>query len=207
MHSLEAPPTTRMARFADWLGVHAPGIHRVVRPPWRALKRKLGRPGYWQSRLNYAYYAEAIRSARERVPGGGSVLDVGSHETELLQRLDWFQRRVALDRRYVPPQPGIEMVRADFMGWDPEGSFDLVLCLQVLEHVADPSAFARKLLSCGRTVIVSVPYRWPVDRSPGHLNDPVDELKLRAWAGRDPLESKVVANGGERLLAVYAGDA
>jgi hypothetical protein len=56
-------------------------------------------------------------------------------------------------------------------------------------------------------VIVSVPYRWGEDGMFAyHDQDPVDEAKLRSWAGRDPVESAVVDDGHSRLLAVYRRD-
>jgi 2-polyprenyl-3-methyl-5-hydroxy-6-metoxy-1,4-benzoquinol methylase len=84
----------------------------------------------------------------------------------------------------VPRQRGIERVSADFLAYRPPLRFDLVLCLQVLEHLQDPETFARKLLDSGRIVIMSVPYQWPAGRNPRHLQDPVSEAKLIGWAGR-----------------------
>jgi hypothetical protein len=89
------------------------------------------------------------------------------------------------------------------MEYTPTNHFDLVLCLQVLEHVEDPAAFASKLFRTGRIVIVSVPYKWAPDRAPGHRHDPVDEEKLRQWTGREPVATRVVADGAARLIAVY----
>jgi Methionine biosynthesis protein MetW len=141
--------------------------------------------------------------AREYVPEGGRVIDVGSHETELLEQLDWFRSRVALDIQWVFPRRGIEAVLADFREYEPDGVYDLVLCLQVLEHVPQPQPFARKLLRTGRTVIISVPYRWPADDWESHVHDPVDEAKLREWVGADPVETSIVDDGKRRLVAVY----
>ena len=82
-----------------------------------------------------------------------------------------------------------------------------MLCLQVLEHLEDPETFARKLFESGRSVIVSVPYRWPAGLRPGHVQDPVDEAKLIGWTGRTPVETCVVRNGRDRLIAVFHGAA
>jgi len=73
----------------------------------------------------------------------------------------------------------------DFLALDIAERFDLGLCLQVLEHIQDVSAFARKLLATAPHLIVSVPYRW--EKGPDdHLHDPVDLAKLSAWFGRQP---------------------
>jgi len=163
--------------------------------------------GYWASRRHFRYYREVVRLAREHVPAGGSVIDVGAHETELLERLDWFERRVALDIHHVPPRPGIEAVVADFDEFEPNGRFDLALCLQVLEHLDRPEPFASKLVDAGRTAIISVPHRWAPWVTEEHVQDPVDERKLRRWTARKPIETSIVEDlGMERLIAVYRDD-
>ena len=65
-------------------------------------------------------------------------------------------------------------------------------CLQVLEHIPDPTAFARKLFECGQVVIVSVPYRWEAGACSEHIHDPVDERKLREWLGGDWAERTIL---------------
>jgi len=189
----------------NWLGRRHPRLYRLARLPWRRLTRLLGVPTYWDRRSHYRYYAEVVRLAREHVPDGGRVLDVGAYEAELLRQLDWFDERLALDLRYIMPRQGVKTLVADFRRYEPDGRYDLVLCLQVLEHLRDPDEIARKLLRTGRTVIVSVPYMWGPGGRGGHLHDPVDEAKLRLWTDRDPDESLIVDDDGRRrLIAVYA---
>ncbi|MGH2961616.1 MAG: class I SAM-dependent methyltransferase [Solirubrobacterales bacterium] len=164
--------------------------------------------GYWATRRDFAYYREVVHLARGHAPAGGAVLDVGANETEVLERLDWFGRRVAVDVREIPSRPGVEAIVADFEEFEPDAPFDLVLCLQVLEHIPDPAPFARRLLDCARIAIVSVPYRWPGWVTDEHLHDPVDAAKLRRWTARDPIAAKVVEDlGMERLISVYGESA
>jgi hypothetical protein len=159
---------------------------------------------YWGERREFRYYGEVVRLAREHAPNGGSVLDVGANETEVLERLEWFERRVALDVNEIPPRAGVETVAADFNYFEPAERFDLVLCLQVLEHLDRPRPFARKLLAAGRTTIISVPHEWPGWVTEEHVHDPVDESKLRAWTGYDPTETAIIEDVGmERLIAAY----
>ena len=54
---------------------------------------------------------------------------------------------------------------------------------------------------------MSVPYEWPAGRYPGHVQDPVSEAKLVGWMGRVPVETRVVRNGAERLIAVFPSSA
>jgi 2-polyprenyl-3-methyl-5-hydroxy-6-metoxy-1,4-benzoquinol methylase len=164
----------------------------------------IGAPSYWDTRRDLRYYREVVQLARAHVPAGGSVLDVGANETEVLERLDWFERRVALDADEIPERAGVEIVVGDFNEFEPEAEFDLVLCLQVLEHLDRPAPFARKLLAAGGTAIISVPHEWPGWVTEEHVQDPVDESKLRGWTGRDPIETSIVEDlGMERLIAVY----
>ena len=159
---------------------------------------------YWDTRREFGYYDEVVRLSRKHAGDGVAALDVGAHETRVLQRLDWFERRVALDAARVEPGPGVEAVVADFREFEPGGGFDLVLCLQVLEHLERPEPFARKLLATAPTAIVSVPHRWPPWTTDEHLHDPVDARKLQTWTGHDPAETAIVEDlGMERLIAVY----
>ena len=192
----------RVAPLVYWLARVSPALFRVARPPWQMLKRALRLNPGAEKRRAMRYYAEAVRLARAYEPDGRSALDVGAHDT-VLSRLPSFRRRVALDLKYVPPLAGIEVVLLDFMQYEPPIYFDLVLCLEVLEHLDDPRAFAAKLLRTGRTVIVSVPYKWPHGACPGHKQDPVDERKLESWTQCEPLETSIVDDGSERLFAVY----
>ncbi len=186
------------------LAQRAPLVYRFVRPPWLLLKRFLGIADYWERRRHLVYYQEVLRLAKKYVPRGDSALDVGANKADLLSELDWFHRRVALDLMYPPRRRGIERIMMDFMEYRPDITFDLVLCLQTLEHIEDPAPFARKLLKTGETVIISVPYKWPRGHYEPHVQDPVDEAKLLAWTGRQPDETRVVSNGKERLIAVYS---
>ena len=55
-------------------------------------------------------------------------------------------------------------------------------------------------------MIISVPYRWPKGKCAPHLQDPVDEAKLRSWVGRDWTEGCIADDGMKRFVAVYEGD-
>ena len=204
-------PSQVLHAIGEGLRRRSPRIYRFVKPAWHraeaCVRRLLAKPGYWEQRRDYAYYKEVVRFARLYVPKGRSVIDVGAGQTQVLRELDWFDRRVSLDVTYRPSQRGIERIEADFMTYRANDTFDLVLCLQVLEHLAEPGPFARKLLSLGRTTIISVPYRWPAGQYPPHVQDPVDEASLENWTGRKPTAVSIVEDeGSERLIAVYADE-
>lgn len=193
----------RVERLARWIAHTSPVLHRIAQPSWRYLKRVLPMADPSKERRSFKYYDEVVQLAKMYVPSGGQVIDIGSGLSEILQRLPWFDRRVALDRSYAPRHRGIETVLTDFLAYEPDTTFDLVLCLEVLEHLDAPSAFAQKLLRTGRTAIVSVPYKWPKGACATHVQDPVDEGLLEQWMQRQPTTTRIVADGMERLVAVY----
>lgn len=176
------------------------GLRKLIKTIRKALRRRT----YWRRRRDYLYYREVIRLAKQNVPLGGRVIDVGAHETRILSELSWFERRVALDVKSIPPQRGIERIHANFLTHEVDAPYDLVLCLQVLEHLRDPEPFARRLFSTGSTVIISVPFKWPEGKCRWHVQDPIDRAKLRSWTGRKPTESIVVRDPNARLIAVYS---
>lgn len=174
----------------------------------RTLRRLLGRDKlnpYWESRKAFRYYAEVIRMARTYAKHANSVLDVGPHDTPFVAELTWIRQKTAIDLYHLPQIKGVHGLRGDFLQFEPATRFDLVLCLQVLEHLDDPTPFARKLLQTGTTVIVSVPYMWPKGFCEWHVQDPVNETKILTWMGREWLEHSIVEDGDglRRLVAVY----
>jgi len=148
-----------------------------------------------------AYYAVAHDLVMRLQPS--SVLDVGGRQSPLLSTLPPSISRTCLDIERLPRlDPGIRFVHADFATWSPDTTYDVVTCLEVLQHVDDPAAFAQKLFTVGRTVLLSVPFRLPRGMNPGrHPN--LDETTLQRWTGRRPTAVQLVRDGFDRLLAVY----
>ena len=167
------------------------------------LERK--RDQSWDNRRHYLYYRKVHAYAQTFAPDAQSVLDVGSRDSEYLLDFDWVPQKTALDREKVYEHPEVESILADFMEHDFDRQFDLVLCLQVLEHLHDPESFAQRLLSLGRVVIISVPYRWPkVSTTTNHVQDPIDEKKVRLWMRKDPVYScRVKDRSSKRWIGVY----
>jgi len=141
---------------------------------------------YWHSRKDLLYY-EVVRIIVQRISRGAStMIDVGSGGCPYL---DWFthvKTRVSLDLDNPYSGDGILPIRTDFLSWTPDQQYDVVLCLQVLEHILDARAFAQHLLNSGKVIVATVPYKWPENHSKLHVHDPVDEEKLLACFGREP---------------------
>lgn len=161
---------------------------------------------YWDRRKDFLYYQVVRILALGLAEGAESVLDVGSHGSPYL---DWFEDvpvRTSLDLEEPYRGEGVTSVVGDFLAWQPDRRYDLVLCLQVLEHVTDARSFARKLLESGRVVVISVPYRWRPGKSKNHVQDPVTMKKIVGWFGRRPNHAHLVvepAMGTERIVCVF----
>jgi hypothetical protein len=166
---------------------------------------------YWQSREN-ARYLRAVRAlvnrsiAEDRVE---SILDVGSNGCGYLEWFPDVPCRVSLDIDNPYASDRVEAIKADFFAYEATRRFDLVLCLQVLEHIPQAAQFARRLLAAtGRQLVVSVPYKWPRGRCEWHVHDPVDEDKMLSWFGREPDYQTIVREkiwyGKARLVCCYA---
>lgn len=159
---------------------------------------------YFEQRRQFQYYQKVIELAKRYCPSAESVIDIGAKDARFVQWLDWIPSKTALDRNPMAEVEGVTNCQVDFCEFHPERKYDLALCLQVLEHLGNPELFAQKLLTIGKTLIVSVPYKWPDGLSKWHCQDPVDEFKLYRWVDRHPVEIAVVKDQGlERLISVY----
>lgn len=170
-------------------------------------RRGKRKPGwYWERRKRSIYMFAAKQICARQCANPGSVIDIGSNGTPTLEwHRETAARLVSLDLRRPYVADGVESLTCDFLEYDPESRFDLVTCFQVLEHVPDPAAFARKLIQIGEVAIVSVPYKWKKGKCRFHLHDPVDEQKMKRWFGREPDYAYVARelNSVGRLIHVY----
>lgn len=179
--------------------------------PSSAVPDEAAESTYWLQRRHQRYYKQMFKWVRRYGRHAESVLDVGSNNCEYTNWLDWIPYRERVDRARLFPLPGVVNTQKDFMEYEPGRVFDVVICMQVIEHLADPAPFCRKLLATGKMVLISVPYQWPPGTQPDHVHDPVDEAKLLNWAGRPWLTHIIVSEGrlknSSRLMALFAGDA
>lgn len=168
----------------------------------RTQKRK-----YWRSRADLLYYRAVFQVVCGIGADARSIIDVGSADTRYVSWFDWIDRKVQLNLAFPNKAgvPGVERIEADFLHWEPAETFDLALCLQVLEHVAEPRAFCEKLKRLASGLVVSVPYNWKAGKTKGHVHDPVDEQKLLNWMDIEPNYKLIVREpfGPARLIAYY----
>lgn len=192
-----------LGRMGQFLKKHLPTLYDFLKRPGQK------KQGYYDQRQDLTYYDVVRELAYKYGKDKKSIIDIGSADTPLLENLSWFGRRVAIDKKILPkPGGNITCIQADFASYPFQEGFDVALCLQVLEHLADPAVFFKKIMDLCDIAIVSVPYQWPAGMCKWHLQDPVDEKKLKVWTGREPLETRIVQDRkNRRLIAVYGGSA
>lgn len=169
------------------------------------------RSAYWEKRKASLYYQVVYQFVSVVGDAAQSILDVGSAGTEYINWFDWIPNRTQLNRGFgnAAAPEGIERITADFFDWEPPHRYDVVLCMQVLEHIVEAEKFCDRLKKAGRRLVISVPYKWRAGAHENHVNDPVDREKLRGWMGRRPNHSKVVNEpfGPSRYVCYYDLDA
>lgn len=162
---------------------------------------------YWSNRKDHIYLS-AAKSMCLKFSNLKRVIDVGSRGTPILEWFGTVNHRVSIDLFSPYVADGVQSIKGDFMEFDDQNNFDLLLCLQVLEHLEAPKIFAKKILKTARFSIISVPYKWKKGWCNEHLQDPVDENKLYEWFEKLPLETYLASeiNGTQRLVHLYEGD-
>jgi hypothetical protein len=161
---------------------------------------------YWNDRKHMLYYKALFQMISVVGYDARSLIDVGSSSAEYITWFGWIERRVQLNKgSFKGTLPGIERINADFFEWTPDDTYDVTLCSQVLEHVRDPRRFCDRLKSISRRLVISVPYNWRAGGTPGHVQDPVDEVKVRSWMGLKPNHQAIIREpfGPARYIAYY----
>ena len=164
---------------------------------------------------------------RLRALSVSSVLEIGCASNAFVGRMTWMAKKTCVAPYHAgyanadgrngsgtigaASDDGVEYVGADFATWRVERAYDFCVCMQVLEHVDDPTKFFRKMLDprvCRRAVLVSVPYKWgDCGEKCSHRWHGIDEDVVGAWSGvREPAQTTVIREreGTARLIVVYA---
>jgi len=80
------------------------------------------------------------------------------------------------------------------MEYEPEKTFDLLLCNQVIEHVENPAAFMKKMIETATISIISAPYDWPdCGEQCGHVTNNITPEMFAEWSSPyTPVVSEVI---------------
>ena len=162
--------------------------------------------GYYNSRKEFNYYKKIVEIVND-ISDVSSIIDIGGRKSPVLEKLDSSIYKSSLDVTSILPylkDPDVVYIKADFFTWTPDQNYDVVLCLQVLEHLDNPKEFALKLFSTGKIVIISLPYKWRKGFCNCHVQDPVDENKIKEWTQREPSSTYFVTDlKADRIICVY----
>jgi len=150
---------------------------------------------YWNKRKNMQYYKKVTEIINDLKPK--SLIDIGNGGCPYIS-CEHSEDTVTLDIENACKSEKIRSIVVDFMEWEKDKDYELVVCSQVLEHIHDAKSFAEKLFTIGKSVLISVPYKWPSGTELEHIHDPVDEEKIRSWTGRDPDKSWIVTENVRR---------
>ena len=102
--------------------------------------------------------------ALEVGPGAGGYLQVLADNADAVVAADIEETYLQQARKLAATNPKLSCVKDDITRTQlPEESFDLLLCTEVIEHIADSEAALRglhRLLAVGGTLILSTPQRY-----------------------------------------------
>lgn len=205
LRALRGIPGRRADQVARFLAAFQENKDRVQALRTRPNNEKL--EAYWDQRKDFVY-VNVIRQILAIVGiSARTVVDVGSNSTPMLE---FFPKGEGLKRYSVDPgspyvADNVISVREDFIQWEADEAIDVITCFQVMEHVPDPTTFAKRLLELGEVCIVSVPYHEPAGASPSHIHSMISEETISKWFGKK-LNFTYIArelDGVERIIAVF----
>lgn len=98
---------------------------------------------------------------------------------------------------------GIDFLQLDVLNYELPFNYDLLICLQMLEHFDNPKSIVERLWAKAKNKIFSVPYNW--GPSPGHIQDYITEEVFFSWFPRRQDEYVIIKenSGNERIIGVW----
>lgn len=142
--------------------------------------------GYYANRQYKEYYSVVRRivaelQAKEQLD---SILDVGPADVPLVTEFGISDCTV-LEPQFARLFDGCEWLRGDVCSFDFGRKFDVVLCLQCLEHILDIDAACANLFkSAAKYLVVSLPWQWGKGWEKGHIHDPVTMAWIEQHLGK-----------------------
>ena len=156
---------------------------------------------YKEKVKDYKYYKLVKKLIKILSGNNKTILDIGSANIDLMSEYS-FSERVSVSLDGAINNDKIVGYQMDFFDFNVKKKFDIVTCLQVVEHIEDAKAFVQKILNSGKVCILSVPYKWEKDSCKYHVQDPIDENKIYGWTNTKSVFSFLVKDGSYRIIIV-----
>jgi hypothetical protein len=140
-----------------------------------------GQIAYYKKRIKKEYITTVIAKVNG-YENCTSVMDVGGGPVGVLFQLPKYKTRILVDPCnllfFGGDVKNLTYIQEDFLTAHIQPC-DVVLCLQVIEHIEDKKKFAEKLYQhTQKYLIVSIPYMWDVgDR----IHDGLNETHINEW--------------------------
>lgn len=166
---------------------------------------------YFENRKDLLYYKKTLSILNDLSEHNDSLLDVGGWKGEFISKVNGFTDKTVIDLHKKPKNfpEDINFISSDFIKANINKKYDVVICMQVLEHIDNDiiHRFTQKLFEVGKMVLISVPYKWNKGACKYHIQDPVDENKLKSWTKKEPTRTWIIKEKKSklsRLIALYS---
>jgi len=107
-----------------------------------------------------------------------SILEVGCGLCDNIKQYP-IEDKTIIDLWYAPKFENVTCIHGNILNYNFDRQFDIVICLQVLEHIPDIENAIKKIFDLAKQyVIISLPYKWIIGKQPGHIHDPITNSKL-----------------------------
>lgn len=200
MFELGTPAADSWARFSLALA------ERKQRQAALAASRPAARlRAYWEDRRNSVYIHVCRQLIKIMGRSAKAVADIGSNQTPTLDFYPGCPLKYSVDPGSPYESHDVTSVREDFLKWAPPEPIHFLSCLQVMEHVADATSFAARLLEVSEVALVSVPYMEAPGLNEGHIHSRIDLQRITEWFGRAPNYHYIAKelSGCERIICVF----
>ena len=82
--------------------------------------------------------------------------------------------------------------------WNIEKTYDLIIALQVFEHLDNPYLAFKECINHSNNILISLPYKW---NCPGNCHHMIDEDTIFSWTNIEPFSSSIIDN--KRIINYY----
>jgi hypothetical protein len=142
---------------------------------------------YFMNRWGYMSHAIFYSLGVLKSIKNPKILEIGSNDFPLCKFSETMD---------VVGEPTYKMDVCD--DWDDLPDYDLIIALQVWEHLEDPKLAFKNVLEHTDNVILSLPYKW---NCPGNCHHMIDEKTIFEWTGLEPYISAIIDK--KRIMNVY----